>query len=85
MLEWLVSICFLIVAIARLVGQVVSDRKKTISDLSSTLDQLRDDLKFGLQLHTAFVSTQTRDGVDMLVESVDGLGESACSVLREVL
>ncbi|KAF7979693.1 hypothetical protein HWV62_41709 [Athelia sp. TMB] len=62
--------------LGRLVGHVVSDRKKTISDLSSTLDQLWDDLMSGLQLHTAFVSTQTRDGIDMLLESVDGLVKS---------
>ncbi|KAF7978475.1 hypothetical protein HWV62_45603 [Athelia sp. TMB] len=54
---------------ARLVGQAVNNRGKTISDLSSSLDQLRDDLKSGLQLHTAFVSSQTRDGVDRLVKS----------------
>ncbi|KAF7974220.1 hypothetical protein HWV62_13201 [Athelia sp. TMB] len=54
---------------ARLIEQVVINRNKTISDLSSTLSQLRSDLQSGLQLHTAFVSSQTRDGVDRLVKS----------------
>ncbi|KAF7967809.1 hypothetical protein HWV62_32963 [Athelia sp. TMB] len=63
---------------ARLIGQAVKNRSKTISDLSAALNQLQDDLKSGLQLHTAFVSSQTRDGVDRL-------GESAFSSLREDL
>ncbi|KAF7979694.1 hypothetical protein HWV62_41711 [Athelia sp. TMB] len=54
---------------ARLIGQAVINRSKTISDLSAALNQLQDDLKSGLQLHTAFVSSQTRDGVDRLVKS----------------
>ncbi|KAF7980465.1 hypothetical protein HWV62_37934 [Athelia sp. TMB] len=55
--------------VARLVGQAVSDRSKTISDLSSKLKDLRHNLESRLDLHTAFVSTQTREGVDKLVKS----------------
>ncbi|KAF7974185.1 hypothetical protein HWV62_13223 [Athelia sp. TMB] len=55
--------------VARLVGQAVSDRSKTISDLSSKLKDLRHNLESRLDLYTAFVSTQTREGVDKLVKS----------------
>ncbi|KAF7977772.1 hypothetical protein HWV62_2655 [Athelia sp. TMB] len=55
--------------VARLIGQAVSDRSKTISDLSSKLKDLRHNLESGLDLYTAFVSTQTREGVDKLVKS----------------
>ncbi|KAF7977773.1 hypothetical protein HWV62_2657 [Athelia sp. TMB] len=51
------------------VGQAVSNRGKTVSDLSSKLQELRHKLESGLQMHIAFVSTQTRDGVDRLVKS----------------
>ncbi|KAF7967840.1 hypothetical protein HWV62_32914 [Athelia sp. TMB] len=60
----------------RLVGQVASNRGQMISELSSTLDQLREDLMSGLVLQTAcvssktaFVSSQIKTGVDRLVES----------------
>ncbi|KAF7987115.1 hypothetical protein HWV62_313 [Athelia sp. TMB] len=53
---------------ARLAGQAIVNRSQTISDLSSKLNQLRKDLKSGVFLHTAFVSSQTRDGVNQLVE-----------------
>ncbi|KAF7967810.1 hypothetical protein HWV62_32965 [Athelia sp. TMB] len=52
----------------RLAGQAIVNRSQTISDLSSKLNQLRKDLKSGVFLHTAFVSSQTRDGVNKLVE-----------------
>ncbi|KAF7967813.1 hypothetical protein HWV62_32971 [Athelia sp. TMB] len=53
---------------ARLAGQAIVNHSQTISDLSSKLNQLRKDLKSGVFLHTAFVSSQTRDGVNKLVE-----------------
>ncbi|KAF7968879.1 hypothetical protein HWV62_29156 [Athelia sp. TMB] len=60
----------------RFVGQAISNRGQVISELSSTLDQLREDLMSGLALHTAclssktaFVSSQIKAGVDRLVES----------------
>ncbi|KAF7965338.1 hypothetical protein HWV62_44307, partial [Athelia sp. TMB] len=60
----------------RFVKQAVSNRSQKISDLSSTLGQLHDELTSGLLLHTAcvssktaFVSSQIKAGVDRLVES----------------
>ncbi|KAF7973533.1 hypothetical protein HWV62_14966 [Athelia sp. TMB] len=60
----------------RFAGQAISNCGQIISELSSTLDQLREDLMSGLALHTAcvssktaFVSSQIKAGVDRLVES----------------
>ncbi|KAF7979625.1 hypothetical protein HWV62_41573 [Athelia sp. TMB] len=53
----------------RFVGQAVSNRGQMISDLSSKLGNLRDDLMTGVALHTAFLSSQTKGGVDKLVKS----------------
>ncbi|KZP10770.1 hypothetical protein FIBSPDRAFT_200091 [Athelia psychrophila] len=55
--------------VGRFLGQAVSNRSQMISKLSSTLTELRDDLNSGVQLHTAFVSSHTHDGVDSLVKS----------------
>ncbi|KAF7970237.1 hypothetical protein HWV62_24726 [Athelia sp. TMB] len=60
----------------RFMGQAISNRGQVISELSSTLDRLQEDLMSGLALHTAcvstktaFVSSQIKAGVDRLVES----------------
>ncbi|KAF7974289.1 hypothetical protein HWV62_12428 [Athelia sp. TMB] len=53
----------------RFVGQVVSNRVQMISALSAKLGQLEADLKSGMMLHTAFLSSQTKEGVDRLVKS----------------
>ncbi|KZP15984.1 hypothetical protein FIBSPDRAFT_794902 [Athelia psychrophila] len=55
--------------VARLLGQAMSNRNQMISNLSTTLAQLKNDLNSGVQLHTAFMSSHTRDGVDRLVKS----------------
>lgn len=52
-------------------GQATSKRGQMLSTLSATLAQLKDDVNSGLQLHTAFVSTQARDGIDRLGEFND--------------
>ncbi|KAF7985609.1 hypothetical protein HWV62_3921 [Athelia sp. TMB] len=44
--------------LARLAGQALSDHNKTISALSMSMKQLRDDLQSGLQLHTAVVTSK---------------------------
>ncbi|KAF7982120.1 hypothetical protein HWV62_29841 [Athelia sp. TMB] len=53
----------------RFVGQAVSNRGQMVSDLSSKLGQLQDDIMSGVVLHTAFLSSQTKEGVDRLVKS----------------
>ncbi|KAF7982115.1 hypothetical protein HWV62_29831 [Athelia sp. TMB] len=53
----------------RFVGQAVSNRVQMISALSAKLGQLEADLKSGVVLHTAFLSSQTKEGVDRLVKS----------------
>ncbi|KAF7978465.1 hypothetical protein HWV62_45583, partial [Athelia sp. TMB] len=53
----------------RFIGQAVSNRGQMISDLSSKLSNLQDDLMTGVALHTAFLSSQTKGGVDKLVKS----------------
>ncbi|KAF7970642.1 hypothetical protein HWV62_23372, partial [Athelia sp. TMB] len=53
----------------RFVRQAVSNRAQMISELSSTLDQLRQDIDSGLNVHTAFLSSQIKEGVDWLVQS----------------
>ncbi|KAF7966616.1 hypothetical protein HWV62_37635 [Athelia sp. TMB] len=60
----------------RFVKQALSNRSQKISDLSSTLGQLQDELTSGLLLHTAcvssktaFVSSQIKKGVGRLLES----------------
>ncbi|KZP24326.1 hypothetical protein FIBSPDRAFT_1012222, partial [Athelia psychrophila] len=55
--------------VGRFLGQAVSNRSQMISKLSSTLTEFRNDLNSDVQLHTAFVSSHTRDGVDSLVKS----------------
>ncbi|KZP15997.1 hypothetical protein FIBSPDRAFT_794912, partial [Athelia psychrophila] len=55
--------------VGRFLGQAVSNRSLMISNLSTTLAQLKNDLNSGVQLHTAFMSSHTRDGVDRLVKS----------------
>ncbi|KZP15961.1 hypothetical protein FIBSPDRAFT_832245 [Athelia psychrophila] len=55
--------------VARFLGQAVSNRSQMISNLSTTLVQLKNDLNSGVQLHTAFMSSHTRDGVDRLAKS----------------
>ncbi|KZP10825.1 hypothetical protein FIBSPDRAFT_989169, partial [Athelia psychrophila] len=56
--------------VGRFLGQAVSNRSLMISNLSTTLAQLKNDLNSGVQLHTAFMSSHTRDGVDRLALSV---------------
>lgn len=58
----------LTILLGRLVGQATSNRSQMLSTLSTTLGHLKDDMNSGLQLHTAFVSTQARDGIDRLGE-----------------
>ncbi|KZP10778.1 hypothetical protein FIBSPDRAFT_200153 [Athelia psychrophila] len=55
--------------VGRFLGQAVSNRSQMISNLSTTLAQLKNDLHSGVQLHAAFMSSHTRDGVDELVKS----------------
>lgn len=54
---------------ARLLGQAISNRAQVASNLSSALGKLQEDLNSGVVLHTAFVSSQTRHGVDRLGKS----------------
>lgn len=51
---------------ARVLGQAISNRSQVISDLSAALGRLQDDLNSGLTLHTAFVSSQNREGIERL-------------------
>lgn len=51
---------------ARLLGQATSNRSQVVSDLFSALEQLQEDLNSGVMLQAAFVSSQTREGVDRL-------------------
>ncbi|KZP08039.1 hypothetical protein FIBSPDRAFT_1052611 [Athelia psychrophila] len=55
--------------VGRFLGQAVSNRSQMISSLYTTLTQLNNDLKSGVQLRTSFMSSRTRDGVDRQVES----------------
>ncbi|KZP30581.1 hypothetical protein FIBSPDRAFT_777346, partial [Athelia psychrophila] len=55
--------------IPRLLGQAVSNRSQVISDLSTALGRLQNDLNSGVMLHTAFVSSQNRQGIERLVMS----------------
>lgn len=51
---------------ARISGQVTSHRRQVVTNLSSALRSLQEDLNAGVMLHTAFVSGQIQDGVDRL-------------------
>ncbi|KZP24308.1 hypothetical protein FIBSPDRAFT_784966, partial [Athelia psychrophila] len=55
--------------VGRFLDQATSNHSQTIENLSATLTKLREDLNSGVQLHTAFMSSYTRDGVDKLVKS----------------
>ncbi|KAF7967919.1 hypothetical protein HWV62_32533 [Athelia sp. TMB] len=52
--------------LCRYLGQATSNPSQMVSNLSSTLGQLQDDLSSGIMLHTAFLSSQTKEGVDRL-------------------
>lgn len=51
---------------ARLLGQAISGRSQVVSDLSSALENLQNELNSGVAAHTALVSGQIREGVDKL-------------------
>ncbi|KZP24297.1 hypothetical protein FIBSPDRAFT_822423 [Athelia psychrophila] len=55
--------------VRRFLDQATSNHSQTIDNLSVTLTKLREGLNSGVQLHTAFMSSYTRDGVDKLVKS----------------
>ncbi|KZP16029.1 hypothetical protein FIBSPDRAFT_934889, partial [Athelia psychrophila] len=55
--------------VGRFLDQATSNHNQTIKNLSATLTQLHNDLNSGVQLHTAFMSSYTRDGVDKLLKS----------------
>ncbi|KZP24269.1 hypothetical protein FIBSPDRAFT_427282, partial [Athelia psychrophila] len=55
--------------VGRFLDQATSNHNQTIKNLSATLTQLHNDLNSGVRLHTAFMSSHTRDGVDKLVKS----------------
>ncbi|KZP24290.1 hypothetical protein FIBSPDRAFT_784956, partial [Athelia psychrophila] len=50
--------------VGRFLGQAVPNRSQMISNLYTTLAQLNNDLNSGVQLHTAFMSSRTCDGVN---------------------
>ncbi|KZP16034.1 hypothetical protein FIBSPDRAFT_934893 [Athelia psychrophila] len=55
--------------VARFLHQATSNHSQTIEKLSATLTELKNDLNSGVHLHTAFMSSYIRDGVDKLVKS----------------
>ncbi|KZP16008.1 hypothetical protein FIBSPDRAFT_976664, partial [Athelia psychrophila] len=55
--------------VRRFLDQATSNHSQTIENLSATLTKLNNDLNSGVQLHTAFMSSYIRDGVDELVKS----------------
>ncbi|KZP16022.1 hypothetical protein FIBSPDRAFT_68467 [Athelia psychrophila] len=55
--------------VGRFLDQATSNHSQTIGNLSATLTKLREGLNSGVHLHTAFMSSYTRDGVDKLVKS----------------
>ncbi|KZP15986.1 hypothetical protein FIBSPDRAFT_934869 [Athelia psychrophila] len=55
--------------VRRFLHQATSNHSQTIEKLSATLTELKNDLNSGVHLHTAFMSSYTRDGVDNLVKS----------------
>ncbi|KZP28486.1 hypothetical protein FIBSPDRAFT_927603 [Athelia psychrophila] len=52
--------------VRRFLDQATSNHSQTIENLSATLTKLNNDLNSGVHLHTAFMSSYIRDGVDKL-------------------
>lgn len=51
---------------ARLLGQAISSRSQMVSNLSTSLEKLQNELDSGVAVHTAFVSGQIREVVNRL-------------------